>query len=268
MWHMPKEEEQRASMNRLSAPHAYGSAQACNHTWVCQRNGSIRTAYGGPERMRAASVTAAEAATTAAVAALTAANAAQNAAFAANAVLGVGQSCANQRQLPFPARRRKLRPDDSWLTMAHQQRCGSCAWDGDQARSHKRQSDDFGAQRGPRSKTRRLGKQHLQPFSQPQEKHRVGRNNFNRGDAGAEAGGHRTKSKVQQPRSTGHAGTFGGKASPAQRSPEKRNQAAAAYVLKLLEQAVSESTQTFPEESTGLQTESFQDEAATEFKHE
>lgn len=155
--------------------------------------------------------------------------------------------------------------------MPHQEGWRSSAWDGNRARSHKRQNG-YVAERGSLSKSRRLSKQRLQYCSQPQQQWKVRRGKYNGGDAAAEAGGHCTKAKDGSPRSNGCAGGFNGAASPAQHSPGKSKQDAAAKVFELHEhlnkQAESVSTQTLPDEAKGSQTEACHDEAAVELKQE
>jgi hypothetical protein len=258
-------------MNHQFVPPTVSNATAPCDRWVWQSYDSIYTYNGCWGRKEFAAAAAAEAATTAAVAALAAANAAQQAASAANAATGISYNYGKQGHRPFPAMRCKVRPDDSWRNMPHQEGWRSSAWDGNRARSHKRQNG-YGAERGSLSKSRRVSKQRLQYCSQPQQQWKVRRGKYNGGDAAAEAGRHCTKAKDGSPRSTGGAGAFNSKASLAQHSSGKSKQDAVARVLELHEhlykQAESVSTQTPPDEAKGSQTEPCLDEAAIELKQE
>jgi len=273
-------------------PLTYGNAAAPYDMGNFQNPYTIYSTDCGQGRTVVAAAAAAEAAATAAAAAVAAANAAQEAAYAANAV--TGNSCtgvtntngftntnmngftsmsgfnnSNQnfgKQVhppPFPARRRKLRPDDIWRKMPHQEGWRSYAWDNNRARSRKRQSDGYGADGHSLSKTRRMSKQRPHYHTQPQQQWRVRRNGY--GYSAAEAGGHRTKAKDGQPRRTGYAGASGGKGNPAQHSSGDRKKNAAAEILKLLEQSVSVSTQTLSDEAKDTQTELNLDEVVTTF---
>jgi len=247
----------------------WGNAAANYDMGNYQNHYTLYTADGGQGRTMVAAAAAAEAAATAAAAAVAAANAAQEAAYAANAVTGnsnaygakpktiisINQNLDRQGHQPFPARRRKLRPDDSWRKMPHQEGWRSFTWDCNRARSHKRYVDGYGAERGYALKSH--SKQQTQHHIQPQQ-WRVRRTNYKGGYIATESGGHRTKAKDGQPRSIGSAGVHHG-----QYSSGERNRQAAAEVLKLLKEAVSVSTQTLADEAKGCQTEPFHDEAIT-----
>jgi len=232
-------------------------------------------ADGGQVGTEVTAAVAAEAAATAAAAAVAAANAAQEAAYTANAitrnansyapnaeaVTSVSHNCGRQGHQPFPARRRKLRPEDSWRKMPHQEGWRSFTLEREWAQSHKRHVDGHGAERGFSSRSR--SKQRLQHHIQTQQQWRVRRSNKNGGCAATESRRHRTKAKDGQLRSIGNASVAGGNASHAQHSLGKKNCEAAAEVLDLLKEAVSVSTQTFSDEVKGSQTESFHNQAVT-----
>jgi len=245
-------------MNHLFVPPSYSSpvSSVSYDFGHCQSHyGYGYAADGGSGRTMVAAAAAAEAAATAAAAAVAAANAAQEAAFAASAATTVNTNYGKQAYVPFPARRRKLRADDSWRKMPHQEGWRSYAWDNNRARSRKRVTDRYGAP----SRNRRVSKQRQQHHGEPQQHWRATRGHYNGRHVAAEAGGHRTKAKDGQPRSTGYAGA--GKASHAMQSPGK-NRNAAAKVLELLAQA-DMSTQTLPNQAYGTQTEPFLDEVMT-----
>jgi len=262
-------------MNHLFAPPMYGKAATHYDSGNCQSHYNLYTADSGAGRTMVAAVAAAEAAATAAAAAFAAANAAQEAAYAANAATGkansyptkasavrsVNNKCGMQGYRPFPARRRKLRPDDSWRKMPHQERWHSFTCDGKRAQSHKRHMDGHGAERGLSPKSR--SKQRPQQNIQPQQQRQVKRNNYNGGYVASESCKHRTKAKDGQPRSIVHARVSGGDASRAQHSSGKRNRKVSAEVLELFKEAVNVSTQTFSDDAKGSQTESFHDDAVT-----
>jgi len=253
-------------MNHLFVPHASNSSAATPFdTWVYQSHDTIYMDNGGLGSSVVAAAAAAEAAATAAVAAIAAANAAQEAASAANAATAISHNYGKQGHRPFPARRCKLRPDDSWRKLSHQGGWRSSPRDGNRARSHKRQSNGYGAERGSLSKSRRLSKQRPQHTSQPQQQWKVRCGSYKQGDAAAEANGHCGKAKDGQPRSTWYAG---GKASPARHFPGKNNQDAVPKVLKFHEQAGNMSTSTPPDKEKGSQTEPFQDKVPIELPHE
>jgi len=155
-----------------------------------------------------------------------------------------------------------LKPDNSWLRVPPEEGCRSSAWDGYRARSNKRHSNG-GAERGSHSKNRRLSKQRLQRYSQAQQQFNVRRNSYNGGNVAAEAGGHRTKAKDGQPRSTRYSGAFCGKENSTQPSPVQPVR----KILELNNHLESVSTQTLAEEAKGSQTEPVQDEAVSELKH-
>lgn len=242
-----------------AAPSTYGSAAMHYDMGSCQSQYAIYADDSGSGRTMFAAAAAAEAAATAAAAAVAAAGAAQEAAYAANAVTGNANACTTtnynsggQGNLPFPARRRKLRPDDSWRKMPHQEGWRSFAWDSNRARSHKKQSDRYGAERGSPSKSRRVSKQRPQQHSQPQQQWRVRRSNYKGGHTAAEAGGHRTKAKDGQPRNNGFAGVPRGNANHARHSSSKKSQQAAAEILELLIRPVNVSTQTLADEAVAF----------------
>jgi len=150
----------------------------------CQSHYTFYSADGGSGRTVVAAVTAAEAASTAAAAAIAAANAAQEAAYAANAVrtanavTSVSHTCGKQGHQPFPARRRKQRPNDNWRKMPHQEGWRSFTWDRNRAQSHKRHSEWYGAERGSPSNSRGWKKQRPQHHIQPQEQLRMRRSSY------------------------------------------------------------------------------------------
>jgi len=234
-------------MNHLLVRPTYGSAAAHYDMGVCQSHAAFYTADGGPGRTVVAAAAAAEAAATAAAAAVAAANASQQAAYAAyaanavtgnaNAVTSVDHNCGRQGRQPFPARRRKLWPNDSWLKMQHQEGWRSVTWDCKWARSHKPRrwkltSDD----------------------SWCKMPHQEGWRTF-AWDC--------NRARSHKRHSYGHGAKRG---SPSlgcsrlskQRLLDKRNREAAAEVLKLL---LGMSTQTLSDGAKGSQTELFHDEA-------
>jgi len=249
-------------MNFLFVPPTCGSTAAHYNMESCQNHHFFYTADGGSGGSLFAASAAGEAAATAAAAAVAAVTAAQEAAFALNAVTGNVNAVTShihpaaaiavthnfgEGHQTFPARRRKIRLNDSLFKTPRQEGWRSLKWDGNRARS----------------KSHRLNKQRPQHHIQPQQRWRVTHDNYQDGYAAAEASGRRTKAKDWQPRSIGSAGASGGNASHAQQSSGKRNCEATAKVLELLEEAVNVSTQTLSDEAKTSQTEPFHYEAVT-----
>jgi len=249
-------------MNHWYEPATCGSATTNYHMGSCQGHYTVYHADGGAGRTEMAAATAAEAAATAAAMAVAAANAAQEAAYAAkavtenaNAITSINHNFGRQGTQPFPARRRKLRPDDSWHKTPQQEGWRSFTWDYNRAQSHKKHSDVFNAERGSPSKSRsRLSKQRPRHHIQPQQQWRVKRNNY------AEPRGHQGKTKDVQHGSIGYADVSGGKAGHAQHSSGKKTREAVANWLELPKEAMSMSTKTLSDAAKGSQMEPFHDE--------